>query len=312
MHFVTNKLDVKSFAKCFEADFNELLELCGDLIYNTNLEYRICKIKEENEIIASLNDKCDSKAFSVSGKNRKSDWLNGWDENLKDFVDSNYNLNALIPKYINDDRPLRFDGNYIISKTKYFEQKFSTIFRTWLFTKYFKNIDNIYEFGCGSGVHITLLARLFKNKKYFGLDWVESSQKILSLIAKNYGWNITAHKFDFFDPDYNFSILPNSGIYTFGALEQIGSDYVKFIDYILQNKPKLCVNIECFNELYDENNEFDLVALKYHKQRNYLNGYLDYLKQLQDKSVINIKKIKRLNFGSLYHEVYSYVIWEII
>jgi len=309
---MTKKLDVRSFAKCFEADFDELFELCGDLINNTNLEYRICKKIEKNEIIASINDKCDSGIFSVSGKDRKSEWLDGWEENLKGFLDSNYNLNALIPKYIKDDRPLRFDGNYIISKTNYFEQKFSTIFRKWLFTKYFNSINNIYEFGCGTGIHLALLARLFKNKKYFGLDWVESSQKILSLISKHYGWDITGHKFDFFNPDYNFDILPNSGIFTFGALEQIGNNYVKFIDYILQKKPKLCVNIECFNELYDENNEFDLVALKYHKQRNYLNGYLDYLKQLQDKSVINIKKIKRLNFGSQYHEVYSYVIWEIV
>lgn len=309
---VNKNIDVNKFSESFGADVSDIHEICGDLIIHKNFEYSICNTKEKVKIIAQIREECNNSTFSVSGKDRKNDWKVGWNENLKAFIESNYDLVSLIPRYIKHDRPLRLNGNYVVPKSGSFEQDYSSIFRQWLFTKYLSDYENIYEYGCGTGVHLSFLAKLFENKKYIGLDWAEASQKILSLMNQAYSWDIEGFQFDFFKPDYNITILPNSAVLTFGALEQVGSNYDKFIEYLLKMKPRICINVECFNELYDDRDEFDRVAIQYHLSRNYLHNYTLYLKNLENEGKVRIHKIKRLNFGSLYHEVYSYIIWQII
>ena len=134
----------------------------------------------------------------------------------------------------------------------------------------------------------------------------------MALISEHYEWDITGYRFDFFKPNSEFTILPNSGIFTLHALEQLGKKYKLFVDYLLEKKPIICINIECLNELYDENSEFDDIALKFHHSRNYLNNYLSYLKKLESEKKIRILKIKKVNFGCLHHDCFSILVWEII
>ena len=204
---------------------------------------------------------------------------------------------------------MRLKGNYIISNSNSFEHDYSVIFRHWLFKKYFSAYERIYEFGCGTGHNLALLATIFPNKIFFGADWVTESQKILDAISKKYGWQIKGFQFNFFNPNYDIQILPNSLVYTSSALEQCGKDHNKFIDYLLSKKPNLCVNVECIAEYYDEDSLFDYVALKYHRARDYLDGFLTRLRTLEKNKKIEIIATKRLGFGSLYHEMFSYSIW---
>jgi len=97
---------------------------------------------------------------------------------------------------------------------------------------------------------------------------------------------------------------------TFAALEQIGSNHEAFLQFLLSKSPALCINVECFCELYDENNLIDYLAIKYHKKRNYLDGYLNRLQQLEGDGKIEILETKRPYFGCMYHEAYSFVIWK--
>ena len=94
------------------------------------------------------------------------------------------------------------------------------------------------------------------------------------------------------------------------ALEQLGKNHTKFVDYVLAKKPDLCVNVECIDEYYDEDCLFDYLALTYHRSRNYLDGFLPHLRELEKEKKIEIIATKRLGFGSLYHEMFSYVIWK--
>jgi hypothetical protein len=47
----------------------------------------------------------------------------------------------------------------------------------------------------------------------------------------------------------------------------------------------------------------------YHRKRGYLSGFLPRLKSLEAEGRITILEAKRMFFGSLYHEGYSFVVW---
>lgn len=303
-------ISVNDFAKSFGADEKEVFEFCKEIIEKMNFKYKVCPLNIREKIFLDVIKKCEDDKFSVSGPHRESDWKQGWGEIFEDFIKTNKDLKSLIPKDIHTDRPLRWNGEYIISESNSFEHDFSSVFRTWLFKKYFNNYNNIYEFGCGTGHNLVFAAKIFPDRNFFGGDWVLESKKILQIVKENYKWKMQGFLFDFFNPDYNIEILPESLVYTSAALEQVGDDYKKFIDFLLAKKPKLCVNVECINEFYNKNSLFDYVALKYHKKRNYLGNLLTYLQGLEKEGKIKIIAKKRLNFGSLYHEVFSYIVWK--
>jgi hypothetical protein len=78
---------------------------------------------------------------------------------------------------------------------------------------------------------------------------------------------------------------------------------------LLARKPAICVNMEPMLELYDENNPVDALAIRFHRKRGYLEGFLPALRRLAEAGRIEIVEVKRFKFGSLYHECYSYVAW---
>lgn len=305
-------LGIADFTNSFGADEGEVSLFCGKLIESLDFRYKDCSMETREKIFLDVIKKCDNAELSVSGSHRLNDWRRGWGEILQEFSNSGGDLKVLVPKDLHGDRPLRYKGNYITSFSNSFERDFALVFRHWLYKKYFEDYKNIYEFGCGTGQNLSLMAEIFPDKRFFGMDWVPESQKLLKAIGKKCGWKIEGFRFDFFNPDYELEILPGSLVYTSSALEQLGGNYNAFLDYLLAKKPSLCVNVECMTEYYDENNLYDYVALKYHKARNYLDGFLTRLRELEKEKVIKIIATKRTGFGSLYHETYKYVIWKIL
>ena len=99
-------------------------------------------------------------------------------------------------------------------------------------------------------------------------------------------------------------------MFTFGALEQCGGDFGLFIDYLVEKSPNICIHVEGLDELYDQSQLFDYLGYEYNKNRNYLTGLVDYLKDLEADSKINILKIHRHKFGSRYNDTLSYVVWQ--
>jgi len=307
-----NSSNIKNFTSDFGADEAEVSRFCGELLKNLNFRYTVCSQKKREEIFLDAIKRCDNAQLSVSGVHRKTDWRRGWGEILQEFHNSGGDLKALAPKYWRPDQPLRYHGDYIVANSSTFERDFVDVFRYWLFQKHFGDYKNIYEFGCGTGYDLVLMAQLFPGKKLFGMDWVPESQELLAAIAAKYGWPITGSNFDFFHPNNKLKILPDSLVYTSSALEQLGSDYDGFLNYLMANKPALCVNVECMAEYYDENILYDYVALRYHKARNYLNGFLTRLRGMEKENKIRILAARRTGFGSLYHEGLMYVIWKIL
>ncbi len=306
------EITFKDFLNAFGAHKDEFSLELRKYINNNDFFYKEIIGKEKSLIINSIDKKLKKKLFSKSGEKRLKDWNNGWKENYIEFKKKKYRVSALIPKYIHGDRPVRWKQKFIHPKKKFLEWRFSTVFRTWLFSKYFKDVENIFDFGAGTACHLELISRIFPKKKLYGFDWSPYTKKIIDLLRNKKKLNIFGNRFDFFNINKKLKIPFNTGVLTYGALEQVGDRHKKFIDYLIKNKPQICVHVECMENMYDKKNKIDKLGYRYHVQRGYLKGFIPHLKKKEKEKKIKIIKIKRLYFGSYYQEVYNYVIWKTI
>jgi SAM-dependent methyltransferase len=169
--------------------------------------------------------------------------------------------------------------------------------------------EEVYEFGCGSGYNLVALAQRYPQIQLTGLDWVESAVELVNRVGRAHDLRLQGRRFDFFNPDSSISFGPRSVAVTMAALEQVGSGYGKFLEFLLQKRPSLVVNLEPLYELYDPTNLVDYLAMRYHKTRGYLDGYLSCLRKLEAEKRIEIIHTHRPCFGSLFHEGYSLVVW---
>ncbi len=191
----------------------------------------------------------------------------------------------------------------------YFELDYRKVFSLWLFKKYLKEYNSIYEFGCGTGFNLVLLAKLYPQKKLHGLDFVPTSVHLVDEIRKTHGLNMTGHLFDMRVPGDKLEIEDNSAIFTVGAIEQLANDVEPFLEFLLDHPPKLCVHVEPIIELYNKDDLMDYLAVKFHRKRGYTDNYLTKLLELEVQGKIEILKVRRHFFGSLFMDGFSYIIW---
>lgn len=308
--YIYSELTLEDFAHLFGTTIDDIPGDCLELIAKTDFRYKIFIGEQRDKALLGVLKKIDSGQLTIVGKERKGTWEKGWSENLRNFLDKNYDINELIPKYYRPGEILRIYRNYATAYDPNFEFNFFKIFRLWLFRKYLKDAENIYEFGCGPGHNLVALTELYPEKKIHGLDWSIASRDLVNKIAEVYRYNITGHLFDMFSPDENLEFPNNSAVLTIGGLEQLGRDYESLLQLLLKKSPMLCLNVEPFCELYDEDYLLDYVAIKYQEKRKYLTNYLDRLRQLESEGEIKIVKIQRMLFGSLYYDGWSFVVWK--
>lgn len=303
-------LQVQEFADLFGTTADDFNKECLDFIKKADFRYTELEGEERDRVILDILKKIDSGQLRIAGKEGKADWEKGWSENLQNFIQKGYDLIELVPKYVRPNQALRLYKNYIVSLEANFELNFFTVFRLWLFSKYLKGFDVIYEFACGTGYNLSLLSRLFPEKELYGLDWTKASVDIVNILNKKHGMKIKGRIFDMFSPDYSLAMQPNSAVISIGGLEQLGKEHNVFTQFLLKKRPRLCIHVEPIYELYDEGNLADYLAAKFHKARKYLEGFLINLEILEKEKKIEIVKKHRMYFGSLYHDGWSMVIWK--
>lgn len=299
----------EDFAALFGVGVEDFNELTMELIESLDFRYRMFSGNERDQIVLRILKELYCAEITVSGEDRKPDWEEGWRENLQAFTQSGYDLDSLIPRYFKKHVPVRLNGDYVMPLGPDFVLNCTKVFRSWLFQKYCKNVDSLYEFGCGPGSHLAFLAGLYPDKNLYGLDWAESSQKILEHLSNQFPWSIKGVHFDFFQPNHNFHLAKSSAVLTFGALEQVGERFEAFLQYILYQRPTICINVECINEFYQQDNLSDFLALQYHRRRDYLFNYLTRLRQLESEGLLKILKAHHQPFGNIYNDTHSYIIW---
>ena len=305
---MNDALNPSDFAKLFGIKEKDLPSECLDFILNNDFSYENINKKDSELLSLKALKIIDSGALTISGVDKKQTWEKGWNENLNDYIQSK-DTDSLIPKFVRRGKPVRIGGKkYIYPNHDDFETNFVTVLRLFLFKKHFKNLSTIYEFGCGTGLNLVALAKIFPDINLYGSDWSKSSIEILKLLKQRDGYNIRGHFFDMFHPDYSLNIDDKCGFLTIGAMEQLGKNYKDFLEFILHKEPRVIINIETMYELYDENSLFDYAPKRYLEVRNWLRGYYDSLKNLQKENKINIIDVQR-PFGSFFHDGYSYIVW---
>jgi SAM-dependent methyltransferase len=246
-----------------------------------------------------------------AGKHRVKEWDLGWGEN-RDHLSQSGSFADIIPRYFGKFPYVRWNQTLIKPQFRDFEYNMLQVLQYWLFEKYFQGLESVYEFGCGTGHNLLRVEEVNPTTQIYGLDWAQSSQETIELINKKFNKKFQSKKFNFFDLDKNFQIGNQSGVFTFAALEQSGSDYKKFIEYLIAQKPEICVHIEPIAELLDpDNNLMDFLSVKYFEERNYLNSFYNFLKEKESDGLIEIIQQQRTQIGSYYIDGYSVVVWRI-
>lgn len=276
-------------------------------IKDFNLEYRDLSTDERNQYISHVKDVLSSD-ITRSGEHRINEWENGWDENLRSFRRSR-NINDLIPKYHGKNRIVRWKGDVVMPVTENFDYKIHICIVDAVLQHYTKGYYNIFELGCGPAYHLVRLHEYNKDFNLFGTDWTVASQQIISQINSMLNIGIYGYNLNFFNPDYTIPVPSKSVLYTVAALEQIGDNFKPLIDFIFTKNFELCIHLEPIDELLNSENEIDDLSIKYFRKRNYLEGFLPYLEELERQNKIQIITKKRTYSGSYFIEGHSLIVW---
>ena len=304
-------LNVESFAKSFGVAPGSFSKNVTQAIDNLNFKYRTPNTKEFEDLFLEVLQKLDSDTQVIGAEEREKIWFDGWNENLESFKESNFDEETLVPKFLRPGNPVRLNQSYIFPEDDNFELNFLKIYRLWFLENYFSRVDNIYEFGCGTGFNLIVASELFPEKILYGSDFVQSSVDLVNEISKSKNLNLKGDLFNMLSPNYDYEIQPNSGICTLGSLEQLASQTDEILEFFVSKKPSICVHTEPAIELYDkDNNLSDFLASKFQGNRGYTSGLIGKLEALEKEGKIEILKIKRLYFGSFFMEGYNLMAWK--
>ena len=304
------KLSIDDISIMLGIPVNEVPYECRQIVEKNNLSYNILENEDRDQIILNILRILETN-LSISGTSRLRDWEDGWEENYNRFVSSGYNLEELIPFYYRKEelQPLRLFHNFIIPEDPYFSLNILAIIRAWIGITFLKPFDHIYEIGCGPAHNLVAYSNMFPDKLFYGLDWSKSSQKIINAIHKSHGLNINGNHFEMFSPNDKINITSNSAVLTIGSMEQLGRKHGRFMQYLLDKSPGICIHLEPMYELYDQDNLFDYLAARYNEMRGYLVGYYPRLQELEKIGEIEILIVKK-HIGNLYNDGWTTVAWK--
>lgn len=259
------------------------------------MKYKVLNKREEEQVIIHILETLLDNSVPYSGPHRHKQWEKGWGENLES--------GNMMPKYFGKYPVQRLNGKFVRGLDKDYEVNMLYSIVDKLAKKYLSKAKDVYEFGCGTGHNLWRIKNVNPNARLHGFDWAKSSNKIV----RSMGFD--GQNFDYFNPS-NIKLEPNSAVFTVASLEQTGTNFKKFVSYLLKNKPSVVVNIEPMPEFLDSTKLVDYLSIQYMHKRNYLRGYPDYLEALEKKGKIKILEKRRSGIGSMFIDGYSIIVWK--
>lgn len=303
------KLEIKDISEMLGTDIENLGVNCINLINSLDLHYEELPNNVEKEFVLEIIKKIDSDKQIIGADSRTDVWLNGWQENLDDFK-ANKNKESIVPKFIRPNGIVRLNGKFCKTSNPFFERDFAKVIQTHLYDKLItSDIEEVHEFGCGSGFNLINLSEVNKEVKLYGSDFVQSSVELLGELSNHYNIDLKSQLFNMLLPDYNYNIGENSCVFTHGSIEQLADKFENFINFLIYKKPKICFHIEPVCEVYNTNELFDYLQYRFHKKRGYTSGLLPYLIDKEKQGEIKNLFYKRVHFGSKFMEGYTIITW---
>ena len=254
------------------------------------MKYKLLTKEENEQAIIKILDVLLDDSVPFSGEHRREQWEKGWSEN---------SVKDLKPKYFGKYPITRYKGKFVKGQD---EQKSLYSIIDMLFMQRLRGLENIYEFGCGTGHNLLRVKLVNPTAKLHGFDWAKSSNALINAMG------FDGQNFDYFNPPA-INLEKNSGVYTVASLEQTGTNYKKFVSWLIKQKPRIVLHIEPIPELLDPKNLLDYLSIKYMQKRKYLSGYLDYLRKLEKQGKIEIIEARRSGIGSFLIDGYSIIAW---
>lgn len=297
-------------------DFESLLNFkfsskVSDLIDSYKIELLPLSQQEYKNEIEDIKLLIQKPNAPAAGSHRINDWNSGWQENNLDFADTN-NVRSLIPRYFNKFKNIRFYNQLYKINSLDCELNMLRVLQYYVCEKYCNDTQNFYEFGCGTGHNLFAISEIVDhNKHFFGFDWSNPPREIFKNIETNFGKNFKFDNLDFFNPNYDIKILENSAVFTFAALEQVGDKHEKFIQFLIDKQPDICIHIEPIVELLNPEDELQKLSIQYIEKRNYLSNFLSHLRELEKNNIIKLIDVDRTTIGSYLIEGYSLVAWKV-
>ena len=307
---VNQKLEIQTseLLEMFGCLLGDLPEECVKKINSLEPGYRLATSEEKDDHILLTLKLLGENRLSRTPSENKEAFERGWQEILELCMSQGISPDSLRPQYVKPYEILRFNGQFIVPDDRFLLEDLLSIATTYSFKRYLYDVENIYEFGCGTGRYLLTLSDLFSDKELTGLDWAEPSMKILEMLA-NTGRKVKGAVFDMLDPAPSVHLEPHSAVVTIGALEQLGDRFEKFLSYLVANKPDVVIHHEPIMEFYEDNTLFDYLASSYHQTRGYLSGYWTALKALETEGKIEVLESRRMFYGNPYHEPHSFIVW---
>lgn len=299
-------LGADDFKQMFQV--SELPQRCLDVIAERNFNYHLLT-QQEREAKMLETIKMLEEDLPVSGPSRKPRWEQGWGENYEEYLKTNGEEDALIPGYYRRGASvMRLFGEYILPEDDFFEVSCLKVVQAWLIETYLQDVSHVYEFGCGPAHNLYAFAKAMPEKTYWGMDWTEASQNVIQAISEKTDFDIHGRNFDMFHPPEDFKIEPGAAAMSIGMMEQAGQNFKPFADYLMAQDAAFYLHIEPIIELHDGNDLLDYLGRKYFQKRNYLDGYLDHLRDLEAKGKIKIEKAHTL-MGSAFYYGWNLIVW---
>lgn len=280
-----------------------------EVVRSSDFTYRGLSRDEKELVVAKYLSFLGSEK-KQSGPDYQSVWEEGWKENLDEFLVT-ASEDALIPRFVKENQPVRFQGDIVMPADSRFESNFVCVLRDYFFRAYFADTESIVEFGCGTGTNLVHLSRILPGARLIGSDWATSSIELVDHVSRSRDLQLEGVFLDMFAPEGAGAekCSQADGAFTMGAMEQLGQDYQPFLDYLLNSKVRRVIHFETVYELYELGNMWDLFARAYLEKRNWLRGYFEALTDLETRGTIKIL-YQGKTFGSFFHDGYTVTVWE--
>ena len=250
--------------------------------------------------------------LEMLNKKLEVDWQDDWFSVLQNLRTNNDNVKSIIrPKWFRKNAFVNIQNCLSLTETPYVDWEYQLITRQMLFYTHLKDMDNICEFGSGSGTNFYLINQILQDKNFILSDISVTSLKIIQELKRKLNRNnLTYNNIDI-EQDIDLKLSDNTAVITSSVLEQIGDNYNNFINFILKEKPQIVINVEPIVELLDSKSGFDNVMNLYCEKRKYLTGYLTELEKLEKQKKIKIIMKKRTMVSGTFIEN-SVLIWKVL
>jgi hypothetical protein len=115
-----------------------------------------------------------------------------------------------------------------------------------------------------------------------------------------------AFRVDYFKPETYNSPSEDFVAFTNASLEQSGSNYKDFMNYLFNNNSCIGgIHIEPISDLVKPEHPLNINSISYTNKRGYLNNFYNFMLE----SGVNIKLAKDYGIGSKYLSGYQLIIW---